>query len=75
MEEDGDDDEVVDEREIKLYSQGCEVSCLHTYYTRPYSKYNCDQVCENQPGPHKLHLVGCSSISSVLKKIISFCKL
>ena len=25
MEEEGDDDEVIDEREIKLYSQGCEV--------------------------------------------------
>lgn len=37
MEEDGDDEEIVDEGEIKLYSQGCEVSCLHT---RPYSKYN-----------------------------------
>ena len=28
MEEEGDDDEIVDEREIKLYSQGCEV---HSY--------------------------------------------
>ena len=30
-----------------------------------------DQVCENQPCPHKLQLVGYSSISSVLKEIMS----
>ena len=35
----------------------------------------CDWVCDNQPCPHKIHLVGYSSISFVLKQIISFCKL
>jgi len=28
MEEDGDSDEITDEREVKLYSQGCEV-CMY----------------------------------------------
>ena len=31
-----------------------------------------DLVCKNQTCPHKLHLVGNLSISSVLKQIISF---
>ena len=35
----------------------------------------CDQVCDNQPCPHKLHLVIYSVISPILSKIFSFCKL
>ena len=37
--------------------------------------HNCDQVCENQPCPRKLHLVRYSTISYVLDNIFSFCKL
>ena len=31
--------------------------------------YICDQVCENQPCPHKLHLVRYSQIYPILNKI------
>ena len=46
---------------------------LRIVYIRTYIAI-CDQACENQPCPHKLHLVRYSTISSVLKWIFLFCK-